>query len=329
MKLATVGTSFVTEHFIEAVLKEGSFNLTTIYSRSEANGRKLADKFGIPLIQTDWDALLNDKDLDVLYIATPNDTHYDLALQAVKAHKHVILEKPFVSHTHQFESLIAIAKANGCYVFDAIMPIHVPNFKVLKDSLPKIGELRMVNMAMVQRSSRYDALVNGQEPAIFSLEHSGGALMDLGVYPISILVGLFGSPKKAQYTCHKYLNGIDVSGVITFTYDTFLAVATIAKDSPGLNFSTFAGDKGYLLVEKSPSIVSSLKLIEKESTTDLSVAQDPLIMSHEIRDFYQTIIHQDDSRYDAWCTITSQVMTLLDTCRKSADLVFAADGKQP
>ena len=328
MKLATVGTSFITEHFILAAQKEGSFEVDTVYSRTPDKAQALADKFKVPHTQSNWEALLADPTLDVIYIATPNDTHYDLACAVLNAKKHVILEKPFVSNAREFKSLMEIAKANHRYVFDAIIPIHLPNLTLLKESLNQLGELRMINMSMVQRSSRYAALQANQEPAIFSLKNSGGALMDLGVYPISILIALFGKPQKVSYVCHKYTNGIDVNGVLTLTYPTFMAAAVVAKDSAGLNFMTFSGDKGYLHVDKAPSMINTLVFVEKDKTTDLSQIQDAQTMVYEIKDFYDVILHHDDAKYDAWMSVTAQVIDVIDDCRKMADLVFLADGEK-
>jgi predicted dehydrogenase len=325
MRLATVGTSFITEHFIAAALKEGSFEVTTVYSRTLDKARVLADQFNIPLIQDDYKALVHDPMIDVIYIATPNDTHFKLAKEALEAQKHVILEKPFVSHSQELRELLEIAKANDRYVFDAIIPMHLPKYPILKEAIIKAGQINHCNLSMVQRSSRLNALLSGEEPAIFSLNHSGGALMDLGIYPISICVGLFGKPKEVSYLCHKFSNGIDLNGVITMSYPDFIVIATIAKDSTGLNFMTFSGDKGHILVDKTPSLISSIAFVEKDKTTELAYPQDASPMIYEIKDFYEVITQKDTKRYEAWMKLTSDAFEVVDLCRKKADLVFTTD----
>ena len=325
MKLATVGTSIITEHFIAAALEEGSFEVTTVYSRTLEKAKVLADKFKIPQIQNEWEALLKDPELDVIYIATPNDTHFALAKDVLQAKKHVILEKPFVSHSEELKELLAIAKAHDRFVLDAIIPMHLPNYPYLKAAISKVGRLRVCNISMVQRSSRYNALLANEEPAIFSLTHSGGALMDLGIYPISICVGLFGKPSEATYLCNKFSNGIDVNGVITMSYPDFIIVATIAKDSTGLNFMTFSGDQAHVLVDKAPSIINSIALVEKDKTTELGIKQASNPMVYEIKDFYEVITQHDTKRVDEWMKLTRNAFEVMDSCRKKAELVFAAD----
>jgi scyllo-inositol 2-dehydrogenase (NADP+) len=325
MKLATVGTSFITEHFIQSLKLEGSFVLDTIYSRDPQKAMNLAQKYGVPNTCSDWMTLLHNPTLEVLYIATPNATHFGLARDAILAKKHVILEKPFVSNRKEFDALIALAKANGVYVFDAIIPMHLPNYAILKEVLPRIGALRLVNLAMVQRSSRLNALYAGEEPAIFSPQQSGGALMDLGVYPISVLVGLFGAPTAVKYTCSTYTNGIDLNGAITLTYPTFIANATIAKDSTGLNFTVFGGDNGYILLDKAPSQLMSVTLNQGSVLTELGVHQENLSMRYEIADFASVLRGERPERAEEWLAITRTVMDVMDACRQHVGLRFPAD----
>lgn len=326
MKLATVGTSFVTDHFIQAAQKEGSFEVDTVFSRTAQKAQVLADKYNIPHTQSDWQALLADPQIDVVYIATPNDTHFSLAKDLLLAKKHVIVEKPFVSNIAEFKEILRIAQSVDRYVFDAIIPVHLPNFKTLKQAVKLIGRISLCNFSMVQRSSRYASLLASEEPAIFSLEHSGGALMDLGVYPISMCVGTFGSPKSVTYQCNKYTNGIDLSGVITMTYEGFIAVASIAKDSTGINFMSIGGDKAHIQAEKSPSSLSQILLVESSKSTELGFPQDELTMVYEIKDFYEVIMDHDDQKYEEWMAITEKAILVLDECRKHANLVFKADG---
>ncbi len=325
MKLATVGTSTITEHFIQSLKQEGSFTLDTIYSRDPHKAQVLAEKYGVPNTCSDWMTLLANPAIDVLYIATPNATHYGLARDAVLAKKHVILEKPYVSNLKEFESLHALATKNHVYVFDAIIPMHLPNYAILKSVLPRIGALRIINLAMVQRSSRLNSLYAGEEPAIFSLKQSGGALMDLGVYPISVLVGLFGAPQSVKYTCSTYTNGIDLNGAITLTYPTFIANATIAKDSTGLNFTVFGGDSGYLHLDKAPSQLMSVTLNQGGVLTELGEHQEGLSMVYEIKDFFGVLHGDRPERYTEWMALTRTVMAVMDECRHQVGLTFPAD----
>jgi predicted dehydrogenase len=328
MKLATVGTSSITEHFIQALKLEGSFILDTIYSRDPQKADTLAKKYGVPNTCSDWMSLLHNPALDALYIATPNGTHYALARDAVLAKKHVILEKPYVSNVREFDALQALAKAQGVHVFDAIIPMHLPNYAILSEVLPRIGELRLVNLAMVQRSSRLNALYAGDEPAIFSPKLSGGALMDLGVYPISVLVGLFGAPTAVKYTCSSYTNGIDLNGAITLSYPTFIANATIAKDSTGLNFTVFGGDQGYIQLDKAPSQLMSVTLNQGGVLTELGVHQENASMVYEIADFAQVLRGENAERAAKWMAITRTVMEVMDNCRQQVGLVFPADREE-
>lgn len=94
MRLATVGTSVISHHFLDALKHESFFELAYVYSRSEEKGLEFAKQYDVPVI-SDWNTLLNKEDIDVLYVASPNDVHFAQCMDALRANKHVICEKPF------------------------------------------------------------------------------------------------------------------------------------------------------------------------------------------------------------------------------------------
>ena len=152
--------------------------------------------------------------------------------------------------------------------------------------------------------------------------------MDLGVYPISVLVGLFGAPQSVKYTCSTYTNGIDLNGAITLTYPTFIANATIAKDSTGLNFTVFGGDQGYIHLDKAPSQLMSVTLNQGGVLTELGVHQESLSMIYEIADFAQVLRGEGVERVDAWMEITRSAISVMDACRQQVGLHFPADQEE-
>lgn len=130
------------------------------------------------------------------------------------------------------------------FCFDAMTVMHLPNLQVIKDSLKEIEPIKLVTSAMVQYSSRFDLLAQGVIPNIFDLNHSGGALMDLGVYPLGLSIALFGKPESLHYECNKYVNGIDLSRGFNIKVSDKVVVCVIGKDSRGQNFTYISGEKG-------------------------------------------------------------------------------------
>lgn len=325
MKLATVGTSFITDLFIHALKAEGSFELNAIYSRSIEQGRQFADKHGVEKVITDWQTLLDDPDIEVVYIASPNDLHYSQSKQVLLAHKHVICEKPFVANHAEYADLVKTVQETNYFCFDAITVLHLPNLQVIKDHLNKIGNVKLMTSAMTQYSSRYDLLLNGQTPNIFDPNHAGGALMDLGVYPISLCVALFNEPKEIVYHANCHTNGIDLSGSMTMIYPNMLATFIFGKDCVGTNFTTISGEKGSIHIPMAPSRFTEVQLKMGQNTQQLGLETHPDAMHHEIKAFAEILETHDWTRYWKDMAITETVIKLMEKARQQIGLRFSND----
>lgn len=113
--------------------------------------------------------------------------------------KHVICEKPFTSNVNELDELIALAKQQNCLLFEAITNQYLPTFKEIKEKISEIGKISIISSNYSQYSSRYNAFKRGEILPAFDVNKSGGALMDLNVYNIHFVVGLFGAPNKVEY----------------------------------------------------------------------------------------------------------------------------------
>ena len=148
MRLATVGTSVITHHFLDALKHEPFFELAYVYSRSEENGLEFAKQYDVPVI-CDWNTLLNKEDIDVLYIASPNDVHFAQCMDALRANKHVICEKPFVSNMREFKELMEVVYETKHFCFDAMTVMHLPNLQVIKDSLKEVEPIKLMKLLKI------------------------------------------------------------------------------------------------------------------------------------------------------------------------------------
>ena len=125
--------------------------------------------------------MLEQADIDTVYIAVPNHLHASFTLQALAAGKHVIVEKPFASTDAEVAQVIEEARARGLFVYEAVSTLYLPNYLRIKEWLPRIGTVKIVTCNYSQYSSRYDAFCAGTVLPAFNPAMSGGALMDLGV----------------------------------------------------------------------------------------------------------------------------------------------------
>ena len=171
-----------------------------IYARQHSKGvaENLAKEYSIPKVVTEYAEILQDESVDFVYIGLVNSVHYEYAKQALLAGKNVIVEKPFAATAAEVKEISELALAKGLYVFEAVTSLHLPNFQTVKASLVKIGRIKMVTANYSQYSSRYDRYLQGEVLPAFDPAKFGGALTDINIYNINIIIALFGSPLNTR-----------------------------------------------------------------------------------------------------------------------------------
>ena len=208
MKFGIVGTGMIAKMMLPEFARCDKFEVHAVCSRKEETGRALAEAFSIPKVYTELSDMLADEEIEIVYVATPNHMHYQQAKAALQAGKHVICEKPFTAYLAEAEELIALAKEKHLLLYEAITTAHHPAYQYIKDRLPAIGEIKVAMGVFCQFSSRYPALMEGKIAPVFMPEYKGGALMDINLYNIHFLVGLFGKPEQVHYFPNCHTNGI-------------------------------------------------------------------------------------------------------------------------
>ena len=157
VRFGIIGTNIITDQFIQAASHCEAFELSAVYSRTEARGQAFAAKYGVKHIFTDLEELLTSDVVDAMYIASPNALHAKQAIMCLNYQKHVLCEKPLASNLKEVEAMIAAAKANHVLLMEAMKTTLLPNFKVIQEQLSKIGTVRRYFASFCQYSSRYDA----------------------------------------------------------------------------------------------------------------------------------------------------------------------------
>ncbi|MDR0586976.1 MAG: Gfo/Idh/MocA family oxidoreductase [Treponema sp.] len=326
MKIGTVGTNFIVDTFIEAAGKTGKAEIVAAYSRNPET--EFAKKHGIPKLYSDKEDFLNDGDIDLVYVAAPNSLHYAWSMDVLKAGRGVICEKPFVSRAAELEELIALAKKKGLFLFEALTVPHLPNFRLIREKLPLIGQVRFVQLNFSQYSSRYDAFRAGKNPNLFNPEFSGGALMDLNYYNLCFIQRLFGVPEDIRYFANIAENGIDTSGLLVMRYGDFIAEAVAAKDSDSKNFVQIQGERGYISAGPTASnLRDGFTVVTKAGTENYNEQDCGNVLYYELLDFIADFETGDSSRCDKALAEALDAARLMDRARKDAGIVFAVDKK--
>ncbi len=292
IKFAVVGTNWITDAFIEGAIASGKMQLTAVYSRTMEKAEEFASKYQDVTCFDDIKVLASSDCIDAVYIASPNSLHAEQAALFIKEGKHVIGEKPLASNITQVEHLVELAQQHQVVLFEAMKAPYTPNFSALQKALPKIGKLRKVHLTYCQYSSRYQKYLNGENPNTFNPAFSNGSLMDIGIYPLSAAVALFGEPNSFTAQGTLLDSGVDAHGTLVLHYQDFDVTIAHSKVSDGVIPSEFQGEQGTITV-KGISECLAVDLYRKdEPVLALSRAQVPNTMQYEAAVFAELVANK-------------------------------------
>ena len=330
MKIAVIGTGKIVSETMTALNELPQWEIAAIFARPKSadKGEALAKEFNVPKVYTDYAELLRDPAIDFVYVANANSVHCEYTKTALLAGKNVVSEKPLTSTAQEAAELAAIAREKKLYLFEAVTPLHTPNFAFVKENLSKIGAIRMVQANYSQYSSRYDNYLAGKVSPAFDPVMSGGALYDINIYNLNIIIALFGRPADVRYLPHIGFNGADTSGVAILRYGGFTAIAVGAKDSASPSFLIIQGEKGYIKVDGAPNEFSVVEICADGERKTEQLNKYSHRMMHEFIDFAAIYEEKNYAAMAALLTTSMQVMDAAQELRKSAGILFAADGKE-
>ena len=224
-----------------------------------------------------------------------------------------------------WEELAALAQRKRLFLFEAMTTQYQPNYAKLRELLPRVGTVRMVQCSFSQYSSRYDAFCAGQTPPVFDPLCAGGALMDLGVYNVSYIVGLFGEPNKAVYAANMERN-IDTSGVLMMDYSGFKAVSLAAKDCAAPARCIIQGTKGYILQKSTPNYCGGVTFHPNEGKEEhYNLNGDRPRQAAEFEAFYRAMTAGDQELCARMLDTSIAVSRVLTVARRSAGVRFPGD----
>lgn len=268
MKLGILGSGMIVKEFLTITKYLEGIELTAILGteRSRENVEKLKREYNIKNAFYDMEEFLK-SEVDTVYVALPNNLHFEFSKKALESNKNVIVEKPFTSNYKEASILKKIAMEKSLFIFEAITNQYLPNYIKIKELLPTLGNIKIVQCNYSQYSSRYDKFKSGIVLPAFDPKAAGGALMDLNIYNIHYVVGLFGRPKNVEY----YANierGIDTSGVLILDYESFKCVCIGAKDCKAPIANNIQGDKGCIYQDTPANVCEKFQVLMNDGKAE-------------------------------------------------------------
>ncbi len=229
MKLGIVGTSFITKEVLDTIANVDKLNIEpyAIYSRQQKTADDYQNEHGLKMAYSDYEEFLK-SDIDAVYIATPNSLHYPQALKALKAKKHVLLEKPMALDPEHITELFKVARENNVVLMEAMISLAKSTLHQLKAYLSK-KEVMLVDFHFAKQSRHYEAYKSGAKINVFTKEFGGGAINDLGIYCLYPINYLFGKPQKLLSLQNLSRDFADESTVVIGKVDKILMTITTSK----------------------------------------------------------------------------------------------------
>jgi dihydrodiol dehydrogenase / D-xylose 1-dehydrogenase (NADP) len=252
-----LGTGYIAQKFAEALEFIPEAELSAIGSRTLASAQEFARQYHVPRVHGSYQALVEDPNVDVVYVATVNSLHHKNCLDALRAGKPVLCEKPFMVNSKEAEEVITSAREKRLFLMEALWTRFIPAFKRARQMWEAgiIGDVRVV-------MSEFGFICDRNPPApLFDLELAGGSLLDVGAYPISLAHILFGEPDTLASLAQIGETGVDEQTGMLFGYRSgqlALGYASFNVESP--KEATVIGTKGTIRIHAPYFCPSSFSL---------------------------------------------------------------------
>lgn len=318
-----LGTGWIAHQQTTDLLGNG-FRVVAVGSRTQAAADAFAAEFGIPTAHGSYEALVADPEVDAIYVSTPHPMHFENATLALNAGKHVLVEKPFTITAAQATAVVELAAQKHLVALEAMWTRFLPHMLRIREIIAggTIGEVRTL-LADHDQNLPKDPLHRINNPAL-----GGGALLDLGIYPVSFANDLFGAPVSIQANASKTTTGVDRQTAIVLGYaEGQQAVLHTALDTLGPNRAAIVGTKGRIEIESVWYTPTAFTVFDTDGT---------------VLERYESEVANRGMQYQAWelerlveegslsgeilsTAETVQIMEVLDEVRRQIDVTYPGE----
>lgn len=240
-----LSTARIATSFCEALKMVPGAELIAVGSRNLESAKEFGKQFNIPHFHGSYEALVQDSDVDAIYVCTPHIFHHDHAMLCLQHDKHVLCEKAFTMNAKQAEELIQTARSKNLFLMEAMWTRFFPVLQALKTRIHegKIGDVKLLRLDFPAFRA-FDP-----EDRLFKKDLGGGALLDLGIYMISYASMLLGKPEEVSGVAQFGPSGVDMQTAFTLKYASG-AIASLwtSFETSGSRDAVIYGTKGMIRI---------------------------------------------------------------------------------
>lgn len=319
MKWGIIAPGTIANAFAKEVKNTKDGVVSAVYGRNEDKTKEFAKKHNIEKHYNNIDEFLNDDNIEAVYIATPHNYHMDYAKKCINAKKHVLCEKPFSYNYRTGKEVLELAKEKNVFIMEALWTLFLPAVNQAKKWIKeyKIGKVKLIT-ANFGFKSEYN--INSR---LYNPNLAGGALLDVGIYPILFSNYIAnGFPKEIKANAEYTNTNVDGSDIINLKYeDGILASLTcsIAVDTD--NTAVIYGDKGKIVI---PTFwMSKEAYLYNEDTNEKYIDEyEEAGYKYEIEEANKCIINKSLESNVASHDFTLGLAKIMDEVRNQIGLVY-------
>jgi predicted dehydrogenase len=241
-----IGTGLISTTFAADLELTDSGTVAAVGSRRQETAEAFGERFDVPGRHASYEALVEDPEVDVVYVGTPHPMHHEDALLALRAGKHVLVEKPFTMNAAEAEALVAEARERGLFLMEAMWARFNPHMREVQRLLAEgaLGEIATVN------ADHSQWFVEDRAHRLFAPELGGGALLDLGVYAVSFASMVLGEPTRVLALADPAFTGVDAQTSILLGYENRAhAVLTTTLRAKGPTRAAIVGTEARIEID--------------------------------------------------------------------------------
>ena len=295
--------------------------LYAVASRSLDNATTFAEKHNAAaVVYDDYTTLINDPNVDIIYIATPHDSHASLAVQALNGKKHVLCEKPVALNYEQASNMVAAAKANNRFFMEAFWTRFNPSFQqaLLKIKQGELGEIRYIN-------ADFSYLIDQPAGRMIDIELGGGSLLDMGVYPLLLAYVVLGKPEKVLASGLFFESGADQQTAMILQYNNAQAVLQSSFMSHSNMVATISGTAGRININSFWHEAQGFNFVKNDHQTEYSFPTKGKGFTYEIEECHQCI-KEERIESEIWSHQNSlDLISIADAVRVQTGLKYTID----
>ncbi|HXF29984.1 MAG TPA: Gfo/Idh/MocA family oxidoreductase [Solirubrobacterales bacterium] len=215
LRWGILGTGGIAHTFAEDLRLTDSGIVAAVGSRGQDTADRFADRFGIEARHAGYESLVADPTVDAVYVATPHPMHREDAILALRAGKPVLVEKPFAMDATEAAEIVAVAREEKLFAMEAMWTRFLPHVVRIREWLAEgaLGEIVTVT------ADHGQWFPEDPEFRLFAPEIGGGALLDLGIYPVSFASMVLGTPDRIAAVADPAFTGVDAQTSMVFGYE--------------------------------------------------------------------------------------------------------------